>query len=73
LLIALRQVGEELGGAGPDQVALAWVLAHPSQPLPVLGTGKLARLQAAVTAEQYQLTREQWFTIWQAAAGHEVA
>ena len=72
LLIALRQVGEELGNAGPDQVALAWVLAHPSQPLPVLGTGKLARWQAAVAAQQITLSAEQWFTIWQAAVGREV-
>lgn len=69
---ALAQVGAELGGATADQVALAWVMRHPARPLPVLGTGQLARLEAAVAAEALTLTRQQWFTIWEAGAGAEV-
>jgi predicted oxidoreductase len=69
----LRQVGDELGGKGVDQVALAWTMQHPVNVLPVLGTGKLERLQAAVDALQIQMDRQQWFRIWQAAAGHEIA
>lgn len=68
----LKQIGDALGGAGVDQVALAWVMAHPSQALPVLGTGNLDRIRAAVQAEAITLTRQQWFTIWVASAGHNV-
>jgi predicted oxidoreductase len=58
--------------ATPDQVALAWVMMHPARPLPVLGTGKLERIQAAVDAEKITLEKQQWFAIWEASKGHEV-
>ncbi len=69
---AIEEIGAALGGAALDQVALAWLLALPSHPLPVLGTGKLERVRAAVEAESLVLTRQQWFTIWKASAGHNV-
>jgi len=69
---ALARVGEELGGAGVDQVALAWLLRHPARVLPVLGTGKLERVRAATAAEGLALDRQQWFAIWEASAGREV-
>lgn len=72
LLSVLGQLGHELGGKPIDQVALAWLLAHPAGLLPVLGTGKVERLKLAVEAEQIALTQDQWFAIWQASAGHEV-
>lgn len=72
LRAALEQVGQELGGAAVDQVALAWVLRHPVGGLPVLGTGRMERIRDAVAAAALEMTREQWFTIWQAAAGEEV-
>ncbi len=68
----IARVGAELGGVGMDQVALAWVMAHPSRPVPVLGTGNLERVRAAVGAESLQLTRQQWFSIWVASTGHNV-
>jgi predicted oxidoreductase len=69
---ALERVGREVGGAGVDQVALAWLLRHPARVLPVLGTGKLERVRAAAAAEAIALDRQQWFAIWEASAGHEV-
>lgn len=67
----LAVVGEQVG-APADQVALAWIMMHPSQPMPVMGTGKLERLQSAADALNVTLDRQQWFTIWEASAGHEV-
>jgi predicted oxidoreductase len=69
---ALKAVGNELGGASLDQVALAWILAHPAGFLPVLGTGKLPRVRSAIHAFQLSLTRQQWFSIWEASAGEPV-
>jgi predicted oxidoreductase len=69
---ALETVGEALGGATADQVALAWILRHPARFLPILGTGRLDRIRRAAEAEGLALSREQWFTIWTASAGHEV-
>lgn len=68
----LGYVGRKVGGASLDQVALAWVLRHPAQFLPVLGTGKASRIQKAVAALDLTLSREQWFRIWRASTGHEV-
>jgi len=69
---ALTEVGEQLGNASPDQVALAWLLRHPARILPVLGTGKVERIRQATQAGTLQLSREQWFTIWSASTGVEV-
>jgi predicted oxidoreductase len=71
LRAALQAIAEP-NQASIDQVALAWLLAHPAQILPILGTGNLKRLQSAAAAEQLKLTREQWFTIWTASTGVEV-
>ena len=71
LLQILEKIGGQIG-ATPDQVALAWILMHPARPLPVLGTGRLERISAAVAAEAIQLDRQSWFEIWEASVGHEV-
>jgi predicted oxidoreductase len=62
-------VGEALGGASLDQVALAWVLKHPARMVPILGTGRIERVRSAVQAESLELSREQWFRIWVASFG----
>ena len=72
LRAALSAVGEALGGAAMDQVALAWILRHPARIAPVLGTGKLERIRSAAQAESLALSREQWFAIWTASAGEPV-
>ncbi len=69
---ALQAVGQELGGAPLDQVALSWVLTHPARFVPILGSGKIERIQSAVRAEALRLSREQWFAIWSASAGTPV-
>ena len=66
---ALQSVGQELGGASLDQVALAWILAHPARFVPILGSGKIERIRSAAGAEALRLSREQWFTIWSASTG----
>lgn len=66
---AMYAVGEELGGASLEQVALAWILRHPARIVPILGTGKIGRIRSAVGAEALSLSREQWFKIWVASTG----
>lgn len=68
----LETVGEEMDGASIDQVMLAWILRHPAQVVPVLGTGKLERLQSAVGALKYSMSRQNWYKIWEVSTGHEV-
>ncbi len=69
---ALNTVGDALGGATLDQTALAWILTHPAGMIPVLGSGKLERLQRAAAAANLRLSHEAWFALWSASTGHEV-
>lgn len=72
---ALRTVLGEIGAeynAAIDQVALAWLLRHPSGIIPVLGTGNLDRIRGAAGAMEIELSRDEWFRIWTASAGQEV-
>jgi predicted oxidoreductase len=66
---ALSEVGDTLGSASMDQVALSWILTHPARIVPILGTGRIDRIEKAVQAEALKLSREQWFTIWSASTG----
>ncbi|MBA5775803.1 aldo/keto reductase [Stappia sp. F7233] len=72
----LRKVLEEIAGqtdaADIAQVALAFILRHPSRPVPVLGSGKFERLQSMARADTIALDRQQWFRIWEASNGAPV-
>lgn len=59
--------------AALDQILLAWLFRHPTQLLPVLGTTRIERIQAAVAALHIELAREEWYELWQASRGAEVA
>jgi len=68
---SLAVVAKEIG-ATPEQGAIAWILMHPSKPVPVLGTTNLQRLRSLAGSESVKLSREQWFRVWTASSGHEV-
>jgi len=67
---ALAAIGKDTG-ASLDQVALAWILTHPANIVPVIGTGKLARVEAAAAAADLRLSREQWYAVWRASQGRD--
>lgn len=60
-------------GTQPDVLVLAWLLQHPSVIHPVLGTTRLERMKQATEALQLQLTTEEWYMLWRASTGREVA
>ncbi len=66
------ELSAKYGGATLDQLAYAWILAHPSQPLPIIGTNKLERLIATAKATDIQLEREDWYGLWEAAQGQSI-
>ena len=72
LRVACAEMSVRYGGAAIDQLVLAWIMAHPSHPMPVLGTAKAARVRAAAGASQLALSREDWYGIWEAARGHRI-
>ncbi|WP_299223325.1 aldo/keto reductase [uncultured Aquimarina sp.] len=57
----------------PDQILTAWILKHPSGIVPIIGSTKINRIQSAVNSLSLQITDEEWFRIWEASKGEEVA
>lgn len=55
-----------------DQLAIAWIVSHPSNPLPVIGTHRPHRIRAAAQAANIRLEREDWYALWNAAVGHAI-
>jgi len=53
-------------------VAVAFLLAHPAQLLPVLGTNNLERIGKISDALKVKLDRETWYRLYEAALGNEV-
>ena len=50
-------------------LALAFVMRHPSRPIPILGTQNPARIAAATDALKINLTRAEWYSLVVAARG----
>ncbi|MCW8345377.1 aldo/keto reductase family oxidoreductase [Vibrio sp. ZSDZ65] len=68
----LEAIRQEVGASSIDQIIFAWVKRLPSKPLPIVGSGKIDRVKAAVEAMDIELTREQWYRVWVASKGHGV-
>ncbi len=66
---ALKQVALELDAESIDTIAYSWLLTHPAKILPIVGSGKIQRIVSAVTALEYKLSNEQWFSIYKASTG----
>jgi predicted oxidoreductase len=58
---------------GINQILIAFLLAHPAHILPVLGTTKIERLLQAKEANSITLEREDWFKLYSASTGEDVA
>jgi predicted oxidoreductase len=56
-----------------NQILLAFLYAHPSQIVPVIGTTKFERILEAKKAMEIELTREDFYKLWSASTGKEVA
>ena len=69
---AVAEIAERHGGATVDQVAYAWIMAHPSRPMPIIGSNQVERIERAAKAATIQLTREDWYALWTAAQGKRI-
>lgn len=59
-------------GVSAEAILLAFLLRHPSQIQPVIGTTNLARIKACQQATQFTLSREHWYALYVSARGQEV-
>ena len=60
-------------GVQPAAVAIAWLLRHPAQILPIMGSNNIQRIKQFSEALIVDLSREEWFELLQIATGKEVA
>ena len=69
-----KQLGELMGkyNATEDQLLLAWIMMHPANIHPVVGTTDYKRITNATKAIQIKLELEDWFLILVACQGHKV-
>jgi predicted oxidoreductase len=73
--LRVRSVLEDLGrarGVSAATMAYAWLRRHPSQPLPITGSGRIEALREAVDALQVRVTSEEWYRVWNASTGRDV-
>ena len=72
VMSALAKVAVE-NNVDETAVAIAWLLAHSSRILPVLGTNSLERIKGMSAALDVKMDRQTWYEIYTAALGREVA
>lgn len=71
-LSMLRELGPAYGDASPAQLSLAWLLAHPADIIPLVGSNNPAHIAEAVGAAKIELSRVDWYKLWVAARGERV-
>jgi len=59
--------------AEPWVVILAWLLIHPSEILPIIGSTQPDRIRAALKSLQIEYQREDWYRLLEARNGEPVA
>ena len=73
-----QRIGAEVGrqaddyGVDPSLIALAWVLRHPAEVSPVIGSTSPERIRSAVSALHIPYRREDWYRLLEARNGAEV-
>lgn len=74
-LAALLEVLDRIAGqqeTSRSAVALAWVMAHPARPIPIIGTQRVERMRECADALRVRLSRTEWNAILVAAQGERL-
>ena len=72
VLEALRELAPAYDNATPTQLALAWLLRHPAQIIPLVGSNKPEHIYEAAGAANIELSRTDWYKLWVASRGQRV-
>ena len=62
----------EAKGVSREAIALAWLLRHPAGIQPVVGTTNVERIAASAQADDVELTRSEWYSLFTAGRGGPV-
>ena len=74
--IRILSTAEELAAqyeTGVNEILLAFLYAHPASIVPVIGTTKFERIKQAKASMEINLAREDFYKLWCASTGAEVA
>jgi predicted oxidoreductase len=72
----IQKVANELASkydVSNDIILLAWILKHPAGILPVCGTSDKNRLACLMHATTIEMELQDWFSLWTASTGKDVA
>lgn len=67
----LKQIGEPLGYS-VAQTALSWILQHPAQILPVIGSNNVDRIKEYAEAQYMDWDLQDWYQVVEACEGKEI-
>ena len=59
-------------GVSRTAAAYAWVMAHPTHPIPIVGSQNAARIAEAADAYKVRWTRETWYGVLVASRGEKL-
>ncbi|MBI4976072.1 MAG: aldo/keto reductase [Spirochaetes bacterium] len=59
-------------GVQPETILIAWLLKHPAKFQPVIGTRDPDRIRACVAAIDTPISRDEWYTLYQAGRGSKL-
>ncbi|MCX2829635.1 oxidoreductase [Bacillus pseudomycoides] len=68
----ISQIQLEIDTNNPDKVLYSWLLAHPAKIMPIIGSGKYDRIDSAIQSLNLNLSRQQWFDIYQSSLGYRL-
>jgi predicted oxidoreductase len=71
IVAALDTIAQKRG-VSRSVVALAWLLKHPSRIVPIIGSTKPDSIRGAVEALDFELSREEWYTLLAAARAEQL-
>lgn len=53
-------------------IMIAWLIKHPNEVMPILGTRSIEKIDAATAGLNVELTDQEWFDIYTAALGRDI-
>lgn len=64
----IKQMAQDKN-VSPEAIAIAWILRHPAKIQPIVGTTNPERIRACAEADDVELSREDWYTLFTAGRG----
>ncbi|GGI87327.1 aryl-alcohol dehydrogenase [Polymorphobacter multimanifer] len=71
-VIAALQAQANAYGVSVQAAAYAWIMAHPTRPIPIIGSQNPARIAEAADAFKVRWTRAEWYGVLVASKGENL-